>query len=159
MVKVQTKYNNKILKDFFKFHYRKMTTSLLITGILVALAGTGLLFFDEYVTGAVIGLLGLFIMVYPKLIITFSMSANKRMINAEDNYEFSEDSVHAITSILGDDIAEQTIKYSALEKLVETQKYIYVYTNKVSALVINKANLKDKDYKFILKSVPKGMGL
>ena len=158
-VKVETKYNEKLLKDFLKFHYRKLTTLLLICGIIVAFAGTVLLFVDEYATGVVTCLLGLFIMFYPKLVTLFALANNKRMLNAEESYELDETSIHVRTTILGEEVAQQTIKYTALEKMVETQKYIYVYINKLSALIIIKENLKDKDYKNILKIVPKGMGV
>ena len=87
------------------------------------------------------------------------MNNNKRMINAEDSYEFSADSVKITTTILGEEVGQQIIKYTALEKMVETQKYIYVYINKVSALIISKDSLKDKDYKNIIKVVSKAMGI
>lgn len=158
-IKVETKYNENLLRDFFRFHYRNFTTILLICGILIALAGTALLFLEEYVTGVVTCLLALFFMFYPKLITVFAMNNNKRMINAEDSYEFSADSVKITTTILGEEVGQQIIKYTALEKMVETQKYIYVYINKVSALIISKDSLKDKDYKNIIKVVSKAMGI
>lgn len=156
-VVAKTNYSEKILKDFIKFHFRKLSLTIFICGCLIVLLGALSIFFMSLVGGIVFCIMGVFFLFYPKIIEKTSMNANKRLINAEDEYTFSKDSMHVESTIFGEQMANQDIKYQALEKVLTDNYYIYLYVNKASAMIIERSKLSEKEQNFIIENVSKAI--
>ena len=156
-VVAKTNYSEKILKDFIKFHFKKLSLTIFICGCLIVLLGALAIFFMSIASGIVFCLMGVFFVFYPKILELTSLNANKRLMNAEDEYTFTKDSLHVDSTIFGEKIANQDIKYQALEKIAADTKYIYLYVNKASAMIIERKALTQKEQEFIVSSVSKAI--
>jgi len=157
-VVAKTNYNEKILKDYVKFHFKKLSLAVLICGALIVLLGAFSIYYMSLVGGIVFCLMGVFLLFYPKILEMTSLNANKRLLNAEDEYTFTKDSVHVESVIFGEKVANQDIKYQALEKIECDSEYIYLYINKVSAMVILRSTLTQKEQEFIISNISKVVG-
>ena len=157
MEKIETKtlYTEKVLKDFVKFHFRKWTITLFIIGSLVVLLGALSIFFTTIASGIILCVMGVFLLLYPKILETTTLNANKRNIGAIENYTFGKDSVKIVTVMEDVEVATQEIKYSALEKVCADERYLDIYVNKVSALVIDKSSISKKEQESIVDTMSK----
>lgn len=156
-VVAKTNYSEKILKDFIKFHFRKLSLTIFICGVIIVLMGALSIFFMSLASGIVFCIMGVFFLFYPKIIEKTSLNANKRLLNAEDEYTFSKDSMHVVSVILGEEMANQDIKYQALEKIETDNYYIYLYVNKTSAMIVERKALTEKEQEFIISNVTKAI--
>ncbi|MBQ8430676.1 MAG: YcxB family protein [Clostridia bacterium] len=154
-VKVKMEYNEKVLKDYFKSHFKTLSYITLIAGIIVVLAGAVLCFTDAFVLGIFACIFGVVVMLYVPMLIIISLNANKRSLNKVDYYEFNKDSFKIVSTILIQEVAKHELQYSELLKFVEYKNYIYLYINKASALVVDKNSLQQEQVNFILNSVKK----
>lgn len=152
-VVVKTNYNEKILKDFIKFHFKKISLTIFICGIIIALLGVCSIFLVSAITGSLFCVLGVFFLFYPKIIEVTSLNANKRLMNAEDEYIFTPNGMHIESTIFGQQVAQQDAKYEALEKIAMDTKYIYLYINKVSAMIIERKSLTEDEQNFIISNI------
>lgn len=152
-VVVKTNYNEKILKDFVKFHFKKITLTIFICACFIVLLGAFSIFFMSPVSGTVFCLMGVFFLFYPKILEVTTLNANKRIMNAEDEYTFTKEGMHVDSTIFGEKVANQDIKYQALEKIALDNNYIYLYVNKTSAMIIERKELSQKEQEFIVKNV------
>lgn len=153
----KTKYTEKVLKDFFKFHFRKWTLTLFIIGCVVVLLGAFSIFFTTLVSGVVLCVMGVFLLLYPKILETTSLNANKRNIGSTENYTFDKESVKIVTTMQDIEVANQEIKYTAFEKVDCNNNYIYLYVNKTSALVIERKSISEKEQEHLVASVSKAI--
>ncbi len=72
-----------------------------------------------------------------------------------DNYEFGDGTIRVITtSEAGECSGDVTIKYSVLEKVIETKDYLFVYVNLSNAYIVDKATLVNNPYE-VLQTVLK----
>lgn len=152
-VKVTTKYTESLLKEYLKFHYKKFNLLMIVASLILVVCGALLCYVSGWVSGIVTALLGVFFAFYPMIIIKIALSTNKRLLNAEDEYTFDENSVSVISTILGEEVANQSVNYSMLEKIEQDDNNIYIYTSKVSAMVIEKKNLKQEEIAYICEKV------
>ena len=157
MITKTTKYNEKILKEFLKFNSKKYSWIMLIFGGLIIISGVLLIWLASVLTGILSIIVGIFLAVYPQIMLMSSINDNKRMLNAEEVYEFDEEQVHIVSTILGEEMANTYVKYSSFEDVKESADYVYIYTSKTNAIILEKSNMTEKEYKFIIKTVNKAL--
>lgn len=157
MITKTTKYNEKILKEFLKFNSKKYSWIMLICGGLIIISGVLLIWLVSILFGILSIIVGIFLAVYPQIMLMSSINDNKRMLNAEEVYEFDEEQVHIVSTILGEEMANTYVKYSSFEAIKESADYVYIYTSKTNAIILEKSNMTEKEYKFIIKTVNKAL--
>ena len=157
MITKTTKYKEKILKEFLKFNSKKYSWIMLIFGGLIIISGVLLIWLASVLTGILSIIVGIFLAVYPQIMLMSSINDNKRMLNAEEVYEFDEEQVHIVSTILGEEMANTYVKYSSFEDVKESADYVYIYTSKTNAIILEKSNMTEKEYKFIIKTVNKAL--
>ncbi len=72
------------------------------------------------------------------------LKSDKINLNAKSEQTFTKDSVSMV-----DEFSKSTIPYSKLYKVMETEKYIFYYLNKMQAGIVVKANNTDEEIEFI----------
>ena len=102
-------------------------------------------------------IVGIFFLFYPMIVIITSLNSNKRQLNTTDSIEFKLDSMHIASDMFGEEIANQEIKYTVLEKIHEDSKYFYIYTTKVNAYVVDKTKLNESEQNFIRENITKNL--
>lgn len=152
-IKVNTNYSDNLIKDFFKFHNRKTNLIFFICGALLILSGVVLAIVISILAGVLVALVGAFVVAYPFIMLASSMNVNKRMIHAEDQYLFDKNNLHISSMILGEEVANIDVKYENLAKIAMNNKYIFVYINKDSALILERKEIKEKDQKEIVTAI------
>lgn len=154
-VKTKTTYSERILKSFFKLHFRKTNLIVWLCGGIILLSGILLLALNSLVAGIIFSVLGVLFLLYPQVVLASSLNSNKRQLNAIDYYVFDEKTIQVTSEIFGEEVANQKIDYKALEKIKIDANYIYIYLNKVSAVIVERATLSEKEQKFIISKISK----
>lgn len=151
---VKMTYDNKLMKDFYKYHYNKISNIMFCVSALMLIAGIIVLFFN-ILSGVVLCVVSILSVFIPYSVTMSSLNENKRMLNAEDNFTFSKDGVYIHSEILGDIIFDEKVDYSFFSRVVDNKDYLYLYMTKNSALIILKSKVTRKEADFIKDAVLK----
>lgn len=154
--KVEMRYNDKIMKDFYKFHYSTISNITFALGIAMLIAGIICLFFN-WISGLLLCVLAIGVAYTPQAIIMSSLNANKRMLNAEDSFIFSQDGVQVHSEILGEVKINEKYDYSQFISVKDYKDYLYLYMTKTSAIIIEKSKITKRQADFIKKTILKNI--
>ena len=141
IAKAKTTTNPQLYKEFFKSYYKEKTKILVvITSIIGALAilfAMYALYFIGNLFAVTIPLAaGIMLIIYPRFsyMRPYNSVKNNKITTT---FEFYEDCLVEINKASRD-----SYKYSDLMKIVETDKYFYIYHSAESASVIDKSNIR-----------------
>ena len=172
MVKTETKYTKKTIRDYAIFHFLRKSLSKTILSIIVIIHLLILLYFFEcficigfhfslvkvLASGLeindLIDIIGfiIFLMILPSIyyfgIYKPLVSRLKRNYRIEKDmkidYEFGENEVKlSLSTPFENDSFIYT--YNSIDKIYETSKYFYIYFSKYDLFILSKENLANED--------------
>lgn len=155
MVKKTVEYNDKILKDFFKFHFKKLSILIFVCGLLLVACGVVYICIASVVSGIITVVVGVFFACYPWLLVAISLSQNRRLLDTIEYFEFGEDELKVVGERFGEEVSNSSTKYSNLETIKSNKDYVFLYINKSSAIPLKKSDLTKEEYDFIVGNVSK----
>lgn len=141
---VSLNYNEEVLVDFFKFqiNVRQHTKWLFILASLVAIAAGAVLWFVVKIpaVGIACMVIGLVIVVnYPMQMHRAIKRQNfKALFRPNQRLKVNKESL-----VQYDPKAELTYEWTKIIEAAETKKYIYLYSSKYGALIIQKCEIND----------------
>ena len=153
MVEKIVKYDDRILKDFFKFHFKKLNITTVVCGVLLILCGVIYLFCETIWTGVLTCIAGVFFSCYPLIIMGMSLGQSRRMLDVTEHYVFGETELKLESERFGEVLSSGTIKYSNFQNIKETADYLYIYTTRASAIPLKKSELGKDEYSFIVTHI------
>ena len=141
IAKAKTTTNPQLYKEFFKSYYKEKTKTLVmitsIIGVLAILFSMYAFYFIRNMYAVTVPLAaGIMLIIYPRF-------SYRRPYNSVKNnkitttFEFYEDMLVEINKASRD-----SYEYSKLKKVVETDKYFYIYHSAESASVVDKDNIR-----------------
>lgn len=157
MVEKVIKYDDKILKDFVKFHFRKINIIMLVCGALMLVAGIFYFLVSKYVMGALTCVAGVLFACFPLIITGMSLGQNRQMLDTTESFVFGETEMKVETERFGEVLYTATTKYSNLDSIKENADYLFVYINKNSAITLRKTDLSKEEYSFIVTNISKAL--
>ena len=157
MVEKIVKYDDKTLKDYFKFHFKKTNIIMLVCGAIVLLSGIVYMLCNKYLLGALTCVAGVLFMCFPFIIIAMSLGQNRKALDTTEKFEFGDTEFKVQSERFGEIIANATNKYSNLECIKENDQYLFIYLNKVSAIPLKKSNLTKEEYTFIVEHISEAL--
>ena len=172
MVKTQTKYTKKTLRDYTTFHFLRKSLSNTIPSIIVIINLLILLYFVDGLIYiglhfSIVGILAsgfdmidlfniigfiIFLMILPSIyyfgIYKPLVKRLKRDYKIEKDrqieYEFSKGEIKVISSSELEK-NEFIYTYNSIDKIYETSKYFYIYFSKYDLFILPKENLTKED--------------
>ncbi len=154
----EVEYTEELLKEFNRLH-NKYTSRVLdkfvnimaiITFIcdliILFLAGVTELDFSLILANIIllIVLIGTNTNIVSDMATKWLLKSDKINLNSKAKQTFTKESVSTV-----DDMTSSTIPYSKLYKVMETDKYIFYYLNRVQAGIVVKGNNTDEEIAFV----------
>lgn len=147
MIKTEFSYSEQELRDFFKFHLlNKEKTKYIYFLSSLIMAVFGLLFIFvvlEVILGFILLLISLvLVFLFPLQVkSTINKQVHSRYKRSKQAIIFSDENIR---QNVGDRVIEY--KWDHIIEVCETQKYVYLYISRNSALIVTKGTIKDTEY-------------
>lgn len=147
-IKATTTYTKENFMEFQKYHFFKRFWKFRLVftlfGLLFCLISIVAFFEQDIVFGITELVLGIFLLIefntpiFPYLQGKHFLKSDSMTLNLENQFTFKEkemivENKHAVSKVLYDEI--YCVK--------ETEKFFYIYINKMNAFLLEKANIKD----------------
>jgi hypothetical protein len=158
----KVEYTEELLKEFNRLH-NKYTSRILdkfvnVMAVIMFVCDLVILFLEGF-SGLDISLVLANIIVVIVLISTntnivsdmatgWLLKSDKVNLNSKAEQTFTKDAVSSV-----DAMTTSTIPYSKLYKVMETDKYIFYYLNRVQAGIVVKANNSDEEIEFVREAL------
>lgn len=156
-VKVITNNNEKLIRSFFNFHFRYVRMILLALGAVGLVFGLACCCMSKIASGILLLIIAVFFITYGLTIVAVETAKNKRYAYSEDEFVFNKENFHLISRLVGEEVVNQTIKYSDIHSLKETRELMFVYLTKNNALILEKKNITKEEYNFIINNITKSL--
>lgn len=150
--KVEMTYDDKMMKDFYKFHYLKFSNTTFVISALMIIAGIVLLFFN-WIYGVLACVVAVGTFFLPKYVTVSSLNQNKRMLVTEDALTFTKTKVHVYSERLGEVLFDEDMNYSDFIYVKDYKDYLYLYMTKQSALILLKSKVTKREADFIKEAI------
>lgn len=150
--KVEMTYDDKMMKDFYRFHYLKFSNITFVLSALMIIAGIILLFFN-WIYGVMACVVAVGTLFLPIYVTVTSLNQNKRMLVTEDTLTFTKTKVHVYSERLGEVLYDEDMKYSDFIYVKDYKDYLYLYMTKQSALILLKSKVTKKEADFIKEAI------
>ncbi len=151
MIENTTEYNIDILKKFTKFATKKAKIITLICSLIILICSVLEFCLGAYVLGGIFLGLALFFMVANLFTTKFALKKATTMPSIKVEYEFLPDSLNLTTYSNGQQIEKATLAYSTLFKCVECNDLLFLYINKMQALIVDCNKFKESTDKEVVK--------
>lgn len=158
----KVEYTEELLKEFNRLH-NKYTSRILdkfvnVMAVIMFVCDLVILFLEGF-SGLDISLVLANIIVVIVLISTntnivsdmatgWLLKSDKVNLNSKAEQTFTKDAVSSV-----DSMTTSTIPYSKLYKVMETDKYIFYYLNRVQAGIVVKENNSDEEIEFVREAL------
>lgn len=152
MVENITEYKTELMKEYLKYSVKKSRRTTFICSGVIMLCALLEFLFQEYIMGAIFVLVGAFFITMACLMVPISMKKVTAMPKIKNEYQFYPDKMVITTYSKNENLGSSTIPYVAIFKVVENNNALYIYLNKVQALVVDNATFKENSDKEVVKA-------
>lgn len=150
MIENITIYNKDILKDFIKVSIKRNKIVTLVCSIIILVCAIIEVLLGEYLMGGLFFCLGAFFFTISFCLVPISLKRSSKMPSVKNHYQFYPDKLVVSTSSNGNELGSSTINYNAIVKVVDNNQFIYLYINKVQALIVDVAKFNESSDKEVL---------
>jgi len=137
MVENRTEYQLEILKDFIRYSIKRNCLITLISSAVILFCAIIEVSMEEYLLGCIFATLGVFFLIMAICLVPISIKKATLMPNIVNEYQFLPESLNVTTFSNGENLGNSTIPYSRIIKVVENKNCLYLYLNKVQALIVD----------------------
>ena len=152
MIENTTEYTLNILKDFIKFSIKRSKTITFVSSIIILLCAIIEFLFKEFVMAAIFSVIGIFFFIMALCLVPISLKKATTMPNITNSYQFLPERLIVTTYSKKDNLGSSTIHYSRITKVVEKNNCLYLYFNKVQALLVDIKTFKECTDKEVVKA-------
>lgn len=152
MIENITEYKLELMKEYLKYSIKKSRTTTFVCSGIIILCSLLEFLFKEYIMAGVFLAVGLFFLAIAFIMLPISMKKVTAMPDIKNEYKFFPDKLVVETFSKDKSLGTSTIPYNAIFKVAENNNVLYIYLNKVQALVVNTDNFKESTDKEVVKA-------
>lgn len=151
MIENITTYTESLLKDYILFTTKRIRMIYLILSLVIIVFAGIELFFKEYFLGAAFLLSGLIFLASSIMLTNNYIKKSKTLPRVTNQYIFFPEFVQIKTKLGNDEKGEMTLYYNKIYKVKEQRGAVYLYINKLQALLVDISKFNEEIDKEVIK--------
>jgi len=152
MIENITEYTLELLKQFIKYSIKRNRIVTFISSAVILLCALLMFLMNDILFGAFFTVLGVIFLILAFFLMPISMRRATKMPNIINAYQFLPDHMIITTFSNGKNLGTSKISYTAITKIVENKNHMYLYLNRLQALVVDANLFKESTDKEVLKA-------